>query len=52
MALLVGKTLYVANAGDLEQHSVEREKFVELSYDHKPENPIEYERIVASGAKV
>ena len=52
VALLVNKTLYVANAGDSRCALSRGGTIVELSFDHKPENPIELERIIASGAKV
>jgi len=52
VALLVGKTLYVANAGDSRAALSRKGELIELSFDHKPENPTEYERIIASGAKV
>ena len=50
--LMVDKTLYIANAGDSRAALSRKGEIIELSYDHKPENPIEYERIVSSGAKV
>lgn len=50
--LMVGKTLYVANAGDSRSALSRMGSLIELSYDHKPENPLELERIVASGFKV
>jgi serine/threonine protein phosphatase PrpC len=52
VCLLVGKTLYVANAGDSRAALSRMGSIIELSYDHKPENPIELERIVSSGHKV
>lgn len=52
ICLLVGKTLHVSNAGDSRAALSRKGQLVELSYDHKPEDPGEMERIVASGAKV
>lgn len=52
VCLLVGKKLYVANAGDSRAALSRSGSLIELSYDHKPENPLELERIVASGYKV
>lgn len=48
----MGKTLYVSNAGDSRSALSRKGEIVELSIDHKPEDPSEMERIVASGAKV
>jgi len=50
VALLVdGKTLYVANAGDSRTVLSRDGKALELSTDHKPENPIERERVQKAG---
>jgi serine/threonine protein phosphatase PrpC len=52
VCLLVGKTIYVANAGDSRAALSRKGEILELSEDHKPENPLELERIVSSGSKV
>jgi len=50
VALLVDcKTLYVANAGDSRTVLSRDGKALELSLDHKPENPIEKERVQKAG---
>lgn len=43
---------YWANAGDSRCVLSQRGRAVELSEDHKPENPIEYDRIVNAGSEV
>lgn len=53
VVLIAGNYIYCANAGDsracLATHD---DKVVELSYDHKPENKDEMERIKAAGGFV
>lgn len=49
---MVENTIYVANAGDSRSALSRNGKIVELSRDHKPEDPEEERRIVAAGAKV
>ena len=52
MALLRGKDLYVANAGD-SRCVVSREgKAVDMSVDHKPEDDLERNRIEKAGGRV
>ena len=52
MALLRGKDLYVANAGD-SRCVVSREgKAVDMSVDHKPEDDLERTRIEKAGGRV
>lgn len=45
VALVAGKKLYVANAGDSRCVCSVKGQAVALSEDHKPENPAELERI-------
>ena len=52
IALLRGKDLYVANAGD-SRCVVSREgKAVDMSVDHKPEDDLERNRIEKAGGRV
>lgn len=43
---------YCANAGDSRCVLSQRGRAIELSEDHKPENPREYERIINAGCDV
>uniref|UniRef100_A0A182K4I8 protein-serine/threonine phosphatase n=1 Tax=Anopheles christyi TaxID=43041 RepID=A0A182K4I8_9DIPT len=52
VALLHGKDLYVANAGDSRCVVCRNGKALEMSFDHKPEDTIEYERIEKAGGRV
>uniref|UniRef100_A0A182QVX4 protein-serine/threonine phosphatase n=1 Tax=Anopheles farauti TaxID=69004 RepID=A0A182QVX4_9DIPT len=52
VALLHGKDLYVANAGDSRCVVCRNGKAVDMSFDHKPEDTIEYERIEKAGGRV
>lgn len=52
VALLRGRTLYVANAGDSRCVLSRGGVAVEMSSDHKPEDDPERERIVKAGGKV
>lgn len=52
MALIRGKQLIVANAGDSRCVVSERGKAVDMSYDHKPEDELELARIKNAGGKV
>lgn len=52
VAVLKGKDLYVANAGDSRCVLCRDGQAVELSLDHKPEDQPEMDRIVKAGGKV
>uniref|UniRef100_U5EYB3 protein-serine/threonine phosphatase n=1 Tax=Corethrella appendiculata TaxID=1370023 RepID=U5EYB3_9DIPT len=52
VALLHGKDLYVANAGDSRCVVCRKGQAVEMSLDHKPEDQIEFERIKKAGGRV
>ncbi|TNN56290.1 Protein phosphatase 1G [Liparis tanakae] len=52
VALIRGKQLIVANAGDSRCVVSERGKAVDMSYDHKPEDEVELARIKHAGGKV
>lgn len=52
VALLVGSQLYVANAGDSRCVLCRDGQAVELSFDHKPEDEPERERIQNAGGRV
>lgn len=52
VALLQGKRLIVANAGDSRCILARAGKAVELSFDHKPEDDSEKQRIEKAGGKV
>lgn len=52
VALIRGKQLIVANAGDSRCVISERGKAVDMSYDHKPEDELELARIKNAGGKV
>ncbi|XP_041769293.1 protein phosphatase 1G [Anopheles merus] len=52
VALLHGKDLYVANAGDSRCVVCRNGKALEMSYDHKPEDTVEYQRIEKAGGRV
>jgi serine/threonine protein phosphatase PrpC len=52
VALIKGRTLVVANAGDSRCVLAEEGKAVEMSHDHKPELPVENARIVKAGGIV
>lgn len=52
VALIRGKQLIVANAGDSRCVVSERGKAVDMSYDHKPEDELELNRIKNAGGKV
>uniref|UniRef100_A0A182NK15 protein-serine/threonine phosphatase n=1 Tax=Anopheles dirus TaxID=7168 RepID=A0A182NK15_9DIPT len=52
VALLHGKDLYVANAGDSRCVVCRNGKALDMSFDHKPEDTIEYERIEKAGGRV
>uniref|UniRef100_A0A8C6V3V9 protein-serine/threonine phosphatase n=1 Tax=Neogobius melanostomus TaxID=47308 RepID=A0A8C6V3V9_9GOBI len=52
VALIRGKQLIVANAGDSRCVVSENGKAVDMSYDHKPEDELELARIKNAGGKV
>lgn len=52
VALLHGRDLYVANAGDSRCVVCRKGKAVEMSLDHKPEDEEESNRIMKAGGKV
>ncbi|KAK6489604.1 protein phosphatase 1G [Huso huso] len=52
VALIRGKQLIVANAGDSRCVVSEGGKAVDMSYDHKPEDEVELSRIKNAGGKV
>lgn len=52
VALIRGKQLIVANAGDSRCVVSENGKAVDMSYDHKPEDEVELARIKNAGGKV
>merc|ERR1712008_211633 len=52
VALLVGRELYVANAGDSRCVVCRDGKAIEMSYDHKPEDEIERTRRNKAGGRV
>ncbi|KAJ1530442.1 hypothetical protein ONE63_005347 [Megalurothrips usitatus] len=52
VALLKGRDLYVANAGDSRCVVCRNGTAIEMSLDHKPEDPLEWQRILQAGGKV
>lgn len=52
VALLKGRDLYVANAGDSRCVVCRKGTAIEMSLDHKPEDPLEWKRIMNAGGKV
>ena len=52
VGLLVGRDLYVANAGDSRCIVCRNGKAVEMSFDHKPEDEPERQRINNAGGRV
>lgn len=52
VALLRGNELYVANAGDSRCVVCRDGKAVDMSFDHKPEDTLEMNRVVNAGGKV
>lgn len=52
VALLKDEKLYVANAGDSRCIVCRNGQAVEMSFDHKPEDEPEMERVVKAGGKV
>ena len=52
VVLVTPEWIYCANAGDSRAVAYQDNKTVELSKDHKPEDPIEIERITKAGGSV
>lgn len=52
VAILKNDVLYVANAGDSRCVVCRDGKAIEMSFDHKPEDELEHDRIVKAGGKV
>lgn len=52
VALIKGNKLYVANAGDSRCVLAKAGKAIEMSYDHKPDNQPEKDRITRAGGSV
>ena len=52
VALLKGTKLYVANAGDSRCILYQGGKTIAMSFDHKPDDPIELARIQKAGGRV
>lgn len=52
VALMSGQDLFVANAGDSRCVVCRGGKVVEMSFDHKPEDDIEFDRIRKAGGRV
>lgn len=52
VALLKGRDLYVANAGDSRCVVCRNGTAIEMSLDHKPEDSAEWQRITSAGGKV
>lgn len=50
--LVVGDRIYIANAGDSRAVLYSNGKVIKLSYDHKPDNKEEYDRITHAGGFV
>jgi serine/threonine protein phosphatase PrpC len=50
--LITDGTYYCANAGDSRCVLSQRGRAIEMSEDHKPENKLEYERIINAGCDV
>lgn len=52
VVLITPEHIYCSNAGDSRAVAFQNEKTVELSKDHKPEDPIEIDRITKAGGNV
>lgn len=50
--LIVGKTVYCANAGDARSYMYSGNQAIPLSEDHKPDNQIEKDRIAKAGGTI
>lgn len=52
MVLITPLVYVVANSGDSRSVLCRKGKTIQLSYDHKPDNASEYDRIYSAGAKI
>jgi serine/threonine protein phosphatase PrpC len=52
VALIYKDTLYVANAGDSRSVLCRDKKPLDMSHDHKPDDPLEKQRIEKAGGTV
>ena len=52
VVLITKKKIIVANAGDSRSVLCRSGEAVQLSFDHKPENPTEAQRIANAGGKI
>lgn len=52
VVLITKKSIIVANAGDSRSVLCRAGQAIQLSYDHKPENPLESQRIARAGGMI
>lgn len=52
VVLITPESIYCANAGDSRAIACQGEKVIELSKDHKPQDPIELDRITKANGSV
>lgn len=50
--LITKKSIFVANAGDSRSVLCRNGRAIQLSFDHKPENPIESQRIARANGRI